>query len=198
MQERSKRTQDALIKATTELVADVGYHRATTKAIAARAGVSEGTIYRHYPDKQALFAAAVLAGQRDVTEWMIELPRRAGTAPLVDLLEETFTQLSQLREAVLPMNGAAPAARRDLAPGELETQLRQMGGPPLLLSQFISAEQKLGNLSATLDPVRTAVMILASFMGVQTSPLAGASGLDARDIRTFAEYVTHGVTQPTT
>ena len=194
MQQRSKRTQDALIKATTELVAEVGYHRATTRAIAARAGVSEGTIYRHYPDKEALFGAAVLAGQRDVTGWMEQLPGRAGTAPLVDLLEETFTQLSRLREAVLPMNAAASAARRDLAPDELETQLRALGGPPLLLSEFIAAEQELGNLSHDLDPVRTAVMILASFLGVQTSPLAGASGLNARDIRKFAEFVANGVT----
>lgn len=193
MQERSKRTQDALIHATTELVAEVGYHRATTRAIAERAGVSEGTIYRHFPDKQALFAAAVLAGQREVTEWMAQLPGRAGTAPIVDLLEETFTQLSRLREAVLPMNDAVPVARPNLTAGQLEEKVREAGGPPLLLADYIAAESSLGNLPETLDPTRTSVMILSSFLGVQTSPLAGTDGLDDSDIRGFAEFVVHGL-----
>lgn len=193
MQERSKRTQDALIEATSELVAEVGYHRATTRAIAARAGVSEGTIYRHFPDKEALFAAAVLAGQREVTEWMAGLPGRAGTAPIVQLLEETLAQLSRLRDAVLPMNDAAPVVRRDIAPEELEAKVREAGGPPQLLAEYVAAEQELGNLPSALDPTRTAVMILAAFLGVQTSPLAGSSGLRPEDVRGFAEFVVHGL-----
>ncbi|MDZ7918320.1 MAG: TetR/AcrR family transcriptional regulator [Rhodococcus sp. (in: high G+C Gram-positive bacteria)] len=193
MQERSRRTQDALIQAATELVAEVGYHRATTRAIAERAGVSEGTIYRHFPDKQALFATAVLAGQREVTEWMTQLPGRAGTAPIVDLLDETFTQLSRLREAVLPMNDAVPVARPHVTADQLESKVHEAGGPPLLLAQYIAAESSLGNLPTGLDPTRTAVLLLSSFLGVQTSPLAGAEGLSERDIRGFAEFVVHGL-----
>lgn len=196
MQERSKRTQAALIAATTELVSEAGYHGATTKAIAERAGVSEGTIYRHFPDKRALFAAAVMAGQREVTEWMERLPARAGTAPLVELLAETFTQLSHLREAVLPLEEASPHVMRpsrDLSRTELLAALRGHGGPPLLLAEFLRAEQRTGRLDADLQPERTAVMILAAFLGVQTSPLAGVHGLDAEDIRSFAELVCHGM-----
>lgn len=193
MQERSRRTQEALIQATTELVAEVGYHGATTRAIAQRAGVSEGTIYRHYPDKEALFVAAVLAGRREVTDWMGELPGRAGSAPPVDLLEETLTQLSHLREAVLPM-GETASTRPEIAREDLPEKVREIGGPPYLLAEYLAAEQELGNLPAGLEPTTTAVMILASFLGVQTSPLAGSGGLTARDIRSFAELVCAGIT----
>lgn len=199
MQERAKRTREALIGAATSLVAEVGYHQATTKAIAGRAGVSEGTIYRHFPDKQALFAAAILAGQQDVSMWMEELPGRAGSAPLVDLLTETFIQLSRLREAVLPLEAAAAAApqalrpSRDLSRDELVAALRAAGGPPLLFARFLEAEQALGRLDSRLEPSRTAVMVLAAFLGVQTSPLAGTQGLDDTDIRHFAALVCQGI-----
>ncbi len=197
MQERSRRTQAALIRATTELVAEAGYHGATTRAIAERAGVSEGTIYRHFPDKRALFAAAVLAGQRDVTDWMEQLPHRAGTAPVVDLLTETLTQLSRLREAVLPLEEASPhvlGPGRELSRPELVAALRATGGPPLLLADFLAAEQALGRVAAGIDPSRTAIMVLAAFLGVQTSPLAGTSGLDQEDIASFARLVCQGLT----
>jgi AcrR family transcriptional regulator len=196
MQDRSRRTRAALIRATTELVAEAGYHGATTKAIAERAGVSEGAIYRHFPDKKALFAAAVLAGQRDVTDWMQQLPARAGTAPLAGLIVETLTQLSRLREAVLPLEEASPRVLRpphDLTRDELVAALRDNGGPPLLLAEFLGAEQRLGRVSPTLEPERSAVMILAAFLGVQTSPLAGTDGLDHEDIRAFAELICHGL-----
>lgn len=196
MQERSRRTQTALIRATTELVAEAGYHGATTKAIAERAGVSEGTIYRHFPDKKALFAAAVLAGQRGVTEWMEQLPGRAGSAPLVELVGETLMQLSRLREAVLPLEEASARVLRpprDLSPTELVDALREAGGPPQLLADFLAAEQALGRVHRDLDPTRTAIMVLAAFLGVQTSPLAGTSGLDEQDVRSFAEMLCGGL-----
>lgn len=196
MQDRSKRTQAALIAATTELVAEVGYHGATTKAIAERAGVSEGTIYRHFPDKKALFAAAVLAGRRDVTDWMEQLPQRAGSAPLMDLLIETLTQLSSLREAVLPLEEASPQVlrpRRDLSRAELLAGVRLAGGPPQLLAEFLAAEQRLGRVGSHIEPARAAIIILAAFLGVQTSPLAGTSGLDAEDIRSFAALMCNGL-----
>lgn len=198
MQERSRRTKAALVRAATELVAEVGYHRATTKAIADRAGVSEGSIYRHFPDKKALFAAAILAGREDISAWMEALPARAGSAPVVDLLTETLTQLSRLREAVLPLEAAVaeePLARpaRTLGRAELADALEVAGGPPLLLARFLEAEQRLGRLRGDLEPARTAVMVLAAFLGVQTSPLAGTSGLDDTDVRAFALLVCAGM-----
>lgn len=197
MQDRSRRTRAALISATAELVAETGYLGATTKAIAERAGVSEGTIYRHFPDKRALFAAAVMTGQKDVTEWMEGLPTRAGSEPVEQLLFETFAQLSRLREVVLPLEAASPLELRppmNLSREELVSALHQYAGPPLLLAQYFQAEQQLGRVRKDLEPSRLAVMILAAFLGVQTSPLAGAKGLDDEDVRTFVQLLCSGFT----
>lgn len=46
-----------LLRAAGEVFAEVGYENATTNAIAARAGVSPGTLYQFFPNKQALAEA---------------------------------------------------------------------------------------------------------------------------------------------
>ncbi|MGH7593555.1 MAG: TetR/AcrR family transcriptional regulator [Gemmatimonadales bacterium] len=51
-------TRDRLLEAARELFTTTGYHATTTPMLAKRAGVAEGTIYRHFPSKHALLNAA--------------------------------------------------------------------------------------------------------------------------------------------
>ena len=53
-QERAKQTVTALVEATAQLLVERGYHQTTTNHIARRAGVSIGSLYQYFPDKQAL------------------------------------------------------------------------------------------------------------------------------------------------
>jgi AcrR family transcriptional regulator len=57
-------TRDRLLRAARELFTTVGYHATTTPILARRAGVAEGTIYRHFASKQALLNAAYQETQR--------------------------------------------------------------------------------------------------------------------------------------
>lgn len=54
---RGRKTVDALLNAAERLLDEGGVDAATVPAIAARAGVSVGTIYRHFADKDALLRA---------------------------------------------------------------------------------------------------------------------------------------------
>lgn len=49
-------TRERLLRAAQELVEEGGYAAASVVAIAARAGVATGTLYRHWPSKGELFA----------------------------------------------------------------------------------------------------------------------------------------------
>lgn len=161
------------MQATTTLVGQIGYHKATTRAIAKLAGVAEGTLYRHFPDKRSLFFAAVLAEHQPVLDWMTDLPGRAGTAPLADTLTECLTQLWQLRSTVLPLE-LALAADPDAhlaTPAQIDLDvMAAAGGPPHLLAQYLAAEQQLGRIRPELDPAQIAVVLLATLFGLALNP----------------------------
>lgn len=56
---RSVRSHQAILKATLDLLGEVGYERMSIEAIAARAGVGKPTIYRRYSSKEELVADAI-------------------------------------------------------------------------------------------------------------------------------------------
>src|SRR5438445_13502971 len=51
----------AIIQAVRRVFAERGFHGTTTRALAAAAGVSEALLFKHFPDKEALFSAMQLA-----------------------------------------------------------------------------------------------------------------------------------------
>jgi len=55
VQERSRRTRHQILNASKDLFAEIGFEAANTNLIAARAGVSIGTVYAHFKDKWEIF-----------------------------------------------------------------------------------------------------------------------------------------------
>jgi AcrR family transcriptional regulator len=70
-------TRERLLAAAQELIEDGGYGAASVVAIAERAGVAAGTLYRHFPSKEELFVEVF----RSVCE-REELAMRAAAASL--------------------------------------------------------------------------------------------------------------------
>jgi len=61
-------TRQRLVRAAFELFLTRGYHDTTTAQIARKAGVAEGTIYRHFASKQQLLNELFRATQRWATK----------------------------------------------------------------------------------------------------------------------------------
>jgi AcrR family transcriptional regulator len=57
-EQRKALAREAIVAAALDQLADGGYASATVQAVAARAGVATGTVYRHFPSKAELFAEA--------------------------------------------------------------------------------------------------------------------------------------------
>src|SRR2546423_13607425 len=51
----------AITHAAQRVFAEKGFHGTTTRALAAAAGVSEALLFKHFPTKEALFAAMQMA-----------------------------------------------------------------------------------------------------------------------------------------
>jgi AcrR family transcriptional regulator len=58
-QERSKVTYDAILKATAQVLAAEGVDRVNTNRVAEVAGVSIGSLYQYFPNKEAMMQALI-------------------------------------------------------------------------------------------------------------------------------------------
>ncbi|HEX6518720.1 MAG TPA: TetR/AcrR family transcriptional regulator [Streptosporangiaceae bacterium] len=98
---RSVRRRQAIIRAAAEVFLEHGYLGATTDEVAARASVSKQTVYKHFTDKQRLFAAVI-------TETTAEV-----AGQLADIAASTLDGTQDVRKAL-----------RDLADGWLRGMLQ--------------------------------------------------------------------------
>jgi AcrR family transcriptional regulator len=98
---RSERRRQAIIEAATEVFLQHGYLGATTDQVAARASVSKQTLYKHFADKQHLFAEIIM----DTTVQVVD--------GLSDAVASTLQDAQDVRKAL-----------RDLADGFLRGLLQ--------------------------------------------------------------------------
>ena len=81
-QARATATVDAIFEATIQVLLIDGPHRLTTTRVAARAGVSVGTMYQYFPHKQALFYALNERYLDDLAETVTKACRDQHGAPI--------------------------------------------------------------------------------------------------------------------
>jgi AcrR family transcriptional regulator len=81
LQTRSRETVAVILEATARILEAEGLEAANTNAIAARAGVSIGSVYQYFPDKSAIFAELIHKAEADLGDNLeMLLARTAGLA----------------------------------------------------------------------------------------------------------------------
>lgn len=95
-EERSAATQDALLRATIEMMAEVGFARLTLNDIASRAGVSRGALMHHFPNKEDLIVLSyellLSEATEEIRSWLGK--GRAGEMALEDFLDRLWFMYS--------------------------------------------------------------------------------------------------------
>lgn len=71
---RGAATRARLLAAALECLVTRGYHGTTTALLAERTGIAEGTIYRHFAGKDALYSAVALQAWEQVSALVTEEP----------------------------------------------------------------------------------------------------------------------------
>jgi TetR/AcrR family transcriptional regulator, repressor of fatR-cypB operon len=146
-------TKELLMKVAAELMQEVGYSAMTTSAVAKKAGVAEGTIYRHFPSKEAL-ACAVFADMWRIFNGYVEshLPPREQP---IDRLEAFFPVTIAALAALMPTYGSLAQqehlyfAAHHGSSGELPPECRDYVA---LLEDAIRLAQRAGRVRPDVDP----------------------------------------------
>ena len=143
-QRRSKVTVQAILDACAEGLQRGGYHSLTTHAVAARAGVSVGTLYQYFPNREAVAGAVVVRAMERLLEAMREALAEcverglAGQAATEHLLLSALHVLTEQRPVFARLSPEAPhlfrlpaavAVQRQLI--HLSQEIRLAGGAHL-------------------------------------------------------------------
>jgi AcrR family transcriptional regulator len=138
--QRSQAADEAILSATLELLSERGYGGFTVSAVIDRSGVSSATLYRRWPTKQQLVAAALAS----------IVPQPTST--------DTGTLRGDLRAFLVDFSQSIAARREDIAEGlahevkhnpELAAALREKFLVPRLdeLGKILSRAMQRGELT---------------------------------------------------
>jgi AcrR family transcriptional regulator len=160
----AQRNREKVLRAAREVFA-VGGYGVPLDEIAARAGVGPGTVYRHFPSKEALFEAVVGARVAD----LIDDARERGAA--ADPGDAFFGFLSRM--------GAEAAAKRDLpdaiaVDGAVQEALLEAFGV------LLRRAQQAGAVRADVTMPDLLLLLKGLMRGLQDVP-SGTAGDAQRD-----------------
>jgi AcrR family transcriptional regulator len=153
--------REAILDATLELLRDDGLAAITTREVAARAGVSEASVYYHYTDKAGLLRAVFLEGLqplRDLNE------RGIGTGDRTQTLTRVARAIERFLDQSLPVLMAAQSdaeLRDDLAAHLAEEDLGPHRGVQAV-GHFLAAEQAAGRVAEGVDTETVAFLLVAA------------------------------------
>ena len=153
----SQATREKLARAAAELIAEVGWGRVTTRAVAERAGLPHGAVSYHFCGKQELLIEACLEafGQAMPFE---EFTALGGVGDLVDMIEAQLTQGLAANVALtrLMFEAMREAERDDVLRARLAAMI---GDYRAAVAGIVRADQERGVLPAHLSAEGVATLV---------------------------------------
>jgi AcrR family transcriptional regulator len=86
VQQRSEHTVEAILAAATRVLIKEGAVGFTTNKVAERAGVSIGSLYQYFPNKESILAELVRRHLQDLERGFNDIADRAASAPLESVI----------------------------------------------------------------------------------------------------------------
>ena len=172
---------ETILEAARSLFSERGLS-VTTADVAKHAGVSEGSIFRRFESKRALFMAAMTSHSADWLDWLDAAPEET---PLRENLERIADSAIDHFLAVLPvfyrMVGSGLIEPHQLACSFVEP-------PPLYavrtLTRYVEAERRLGRVRAA-DPEVVARSLLGALHSFAFFEIMGFNALQPMPRATF-------------
>jgi len=156
--------EDAIVQTVNRLLAEKGFEAMTVDEVAANVGIAKASLYKHFPSKEDLAAAAMVRVMRRAQDFLAALP---GDATPLDNLRAVVRWTMEVKLAgempSLPSQNstlrATLIANRDYMDGLMEVSDR--------LGAWIEAAQAAG----ALNPKLPAIAILYTFYARACDPV---------------------------
>jgi AcrR family transcriptional regulator len=91
-QDRSRATVEAIVEAAAHILVKHGYDAFSTNRVAERAGVSIGSLYQYFPNKDALLSELMRRHVVEIERGVEEMAAQAQTAPLAEVIRAGIEQ----------------------------------------------------------------------------------------------------------
>lgn len=163
-----------ILAALEATIGDVGPTGVSVEGVAARAGVSPATVYRHFPDRAALWRGLMAKKSvRHSAHWHLDPAGDLHSAPdaLAAFTLEVLAALHEGRALFAVLLAAPPALRAELAALRVAE-----GGTTATLAAFLRALQVRGAVADDVDVDLAAAGYVAQLVGLAVVfPLLGAA-----------------------
>ena len=141
--------EDAILQSVTRLLAEKGYEAMTVDAVAADVGIAKASLYKHFPSKEDLAGAAMVAVVRRAQTFLDTLPAQAAAldklrAVVQWCMEQKLAGAMPFLPSLNSSLRSALMANPDYMQGLMAISLR--------LSMWIGAAQVSGDINPALPP----------------------------------------------
>jgi AcrR family transcriptional regulator len=157
-------TRDRILDAAEQVMRTDGLARSTTRKIAAAAGFSEATIYKHFASKEDLFVAVLGERLPPFVGLLRAANADADARPVREQLVEVVAGGLAFYEASMPIAGSVFAEPELLARHSAALRARNAGpGKPVaILAEFLRQRQQTGAIRSESDPGAAAALLLGA------------------------------------
>jgi AcrR family transcriptional regulator len=187
--ERRSRSEEALLDAAAELIAERGVEGASLASIGGRAGVSRGLPTHHFGSKDTLVARLAERAQEGIAAAFLDrlggesrtLEDLSGLEVVymtVDAYLQLFEDPADDVRALIVMWGSTFPSLSSVS-GMVDAERRSYVG----LSEVIAGGQQDGSIRPDLDPAAAAVLVFGMMRGVGALLLTDSQVTDMRQVR---------------
>jgi AcrR family transcriptional regulator len=139
-------TVNAIFEATIQVLLKDGVHRLTTTRVAERAGVSVGTLYQYYANKQTLLHAVLERHLGDVAEAVEVAAIQSHRQPLALMVESVVRAFVKVKLQRPEEARALYAVAEELGSAELVKQAGVRAGKALAAMLATAADAKFNDV----------------------------------------------------
>lgn len=175
--------RDRIVAAALECIQEHGVRGATTKLVARRAGVSEGSIYNHFTNRSELIVDAFRAATQPIREHAHGLRQLVGTSTVEDNVVTLMEVVIEFLRDVSPIAGSVlgdAELRSWFASGAVPDPEGQPLSPltgVVELGDYLRREHEMGRLPERASWVTCASMLIGACLHYVYVELLSPSGI---------------------